>query len=232
MPENIINIPSIYRGPDGIVNGGYVAGILAGRNKTPVEVTLKKPAPPDTDLTIESLGKHNAVLIQGDMIIAEAKATCFELDVPPPPAFAEAESASGNYSGFNYHPAPNCFVCGPNRRDGFRIFPGKLAKRNYVAAPWVPHKKLADKDGCVKTEFIWAVLDCPGAVAIEKGKLPDVMLGRLALRLITEVLPENQYIVIGWSISSEGRKYFTGTALYSAAGELCACAKATWIRTP
>ena len=37
------------------------------------------------------------------------------------------------------------------------------------------------------------------------------------------------HIVIGWPISEEGRKFFTGTAIFTKEGKLCAAAKATWI---
>jgi hypothetical protein len=35
--------------------------------------------------------------------------------------------------------------------------------------------------------------------------------------------------VIGWKIGSEGRRHVAGTALFDAAGELCARARATWV---
>jgi hypothetical protein len=35
--------------------------------------------------------------------------------------------------------------------------------------------------------------------------------------------------VIGWHISSEGRKHEAGTALFDEDGELCGRAKAVWI---
>ena len=35
--------------------------------------------------------------------------------------------------------------------------------------------------------------------------------------------------VVGWKIGEEGRKLFSGTALYTEAGRLCALATCTWI---
>jgi hypothetical protein len=36
-------------------------------------------------------------------------------------------------------------------------------------------------------------------------------------------------VVIGWTMGSEGRKYYAGTALFDAQRQLCAYAKAVWI---
>jgi hypothetical protein len=35
--------------------------------------------------------------------------------------------------------------------------------------------------------------------------------------------------VVGWKIGTEGRKLYSGTALYTEAGRLCAIGHCTWI---
>jgi hypothetical protein len=35
--------------------------------------------------------------------------------------------------------------------------------------------------------------------------------------------------VVGWRIGAEGRKLYSGTALYTEQGQLCALAHCTWI---
>lgn len=229
--NKIIKIEARYCGPPGIGNGGYVSGMLAGFLPGAVEVTLKKPAPLDQELEITDAGEGMVSLNSDEGTVAEAKVTEFDIEVPVSPSLLEAEEASGRYPGFNAHPCPGCFVCGPDRRsDGLRIYPGRLPETRVVATPWTPGKSLADSEGNVKPEFIWAVLDCPGAVAAAGGELLPILLGRMALKTISNVEAGKDYIVIGWLISSEGRKYHTGTALYSSGGKLKACARATWIR--
>jgi hypothetical protein len=98
-----------------------------------------------------------------------------------------------------------------------------------VAAPWVPHSSVAGADGLVRPEFVWAALDCPGAFAVGFSSLGKVMLGRLTAELHAPVRAGEQYVVTGWPLGQDGRKLYAGTALTSAAGELCGLARATWI---
>jgi hypothetical protein len=37
-------------------------------------------------------------------------------------------------------------------------------------------------------------------------------------------------VVIGWPVGEDGRKLYSGTALFSEGGELRAFARATWVR--
>ncbi len=166
-----------------------------------------------------------------DTLIAEAKPCEFTLDLPSPPNFATAADASTRYSGFHHHPYPQCFVCGPRRpaEDGLKIFAGPLLESEILAATWIPAPDLADDTGFVKSEFVWAALDCPGGVAAMDDTDSAIILGRLAAKIMAPVKAGEGYIPMGWHIYQEGRKCFSGTALYSASGELCGLAKATWI---
>ncbi len=56
------------------------------------------------------------------------------------------------------------------------------------------------------------------------------MLGRMAAKLIAPVQPSERCVVIGWPLGEDGRKLYSGTALFSADGELCSVARATWVR--
>jgi hypothetical protein len=98
-----------------------------------------------------------------------------------------------------------------------------------VASPWVPDASLANGDGFIRPEFIWASLDCPGAFAIFSRGPRVAVLGKMAAKILREVRPGEKCVVIGWNISIEGRKLHAGTALFSGDGSLSALAKATWI---
>ena len=226
----VVVIKSSYCGPPGYGNGGYVAGMLAQHMGGSVEVLLRQPTPLNTELMLTADAADHMTLTLGQTIIAEVTPAQFELEVPAPPAYATAVAAAGSHPGLGSHPVPGCFVCGPQRADGLRIFPGRSPGGECVATDWTPPQALADATGEVLPEFIWAVLDCPGAFTLTEGTLIPVLLGKLSVRIHAPVLAGAPHILTAWLIANEGRKYFTGTALFSAAGELCACARATWIR--
>ena len=226
-----IQISSTYCGPPNSGNGGYTCGLVAEQIGDCAEVTLRKPPPLDTDLewvsTAESLQ-----LKQGDLLIAEGKATRLAMEIPSPPTLSEAEAAVPAYIGFQQHAFPTCFVCGPQRPEGegLRIFTGPLGEKAGVAAPWTPDESLADSQGKVHARFVWAALDCPGAygiyTAIQEHRV--VVLGRLTACLTAPVHAGKTYLVTGWPMGNSGRKHFAGTAIFTTDGNLCAYAKAIW----
>jgi hypothetical protein len=56
-----------------------------------------------------------------------------------------------------------------------------------------------------------------------------ILTGKFAVHIENQVIPGEKHIIIAWPISIEGRKLYSGTALFSESGKLCARAKATWI---
>jgi hypothetical protein len=226
----VITIPGRFNGPPRSGNGGYVSGRLARYLSGPASVRLRVPPPLDQALKVEATGDE-ASLFDGDTLVAHARRIEFELAAPPPPSFADAEAASKSYSGFVRHLLPHCFVCGPRRGvgDGLRIFPGPTADDGLLTAPWVPHASLDDGTGRVAPEFLWAALDCAGAFAVMPDTEQPIILGELCARLDGELAIGEPCVVRAWSIGSEGRKRFAGTALHSAAGVPIAVARATWI---
>jgi hypothetical protein len=110
-------------------------------------------------------------------------------------------------------------VCGPERADGLRIFPGPVAAG--VAAPFVA-------PASVTPETVWAALDCPGGWSVISPGRPYV-LGRMAAVVHALPSPGDECVVTGTCEEVEGRKAAVRTALYSPGGELLAHARATWI---
>ena len=226
--EDTIVIGRRFNGPPDSGNGGYVAGLVAARIEGPAEVTLRVPPPLETPLTFAQDG--DAIrLLDGARLVAEGTPTTFNLDIPPAPTLAIAETAVPNYTGFDKHSFPSCFVCGPTRAegDGLRIFAGEYDGPGRVAAPWVPHPDLT-VDGRIPVAIHWAALDCPGAFAVMERETP-VVLGRIAAEIRRPVEPNENCVVMGWAIRSEGRKHYAGTALFKESGELAARAFQTWI---
>jgi hypothetical protein len=233
MSQQVI-IDQRFHGPPESGHGGYVCGVVAGLVGGPAEVTLRRPPPLGRPLEVQRLEGGRVALRDGETVVVDGAPASVEIDVPEPVGFPDAEAASKSYLGFVQHAFPTCFGCGPQRAegDGLRIFPGWIEGRNIVAAPWTPDSSLTDKDGAVRPEFVWAALDCPGAWALirDPSEGPPVVLGRLAAKLIAPVRGEERCVVIGWPLGEDGRKLYSGTALFSAEGELRAFARATWVR--
>lgn len=138
-------------------------------------------------------------------------------------------AACRGYAGFEAHPFPTCFVCGPDRApgDGLRIFPGRLDGSTVVAATWAPDESLAGAEGVIERRYVWAALDCPSYFGLNSA--PMALLGRLTARI--DRLPEvgERLVAIGWPIGVEGRKHYAGSALFDDHGVEVAAAAATWI---
>jgi hypothetical protein len=195
-------------------------------------VRLEVPPPLDAEMLVQESGS-SVELVQGASVVARARPAVMSLDIPAAPTFAEAEAAARSYRGFRAHPFPGCFVCGPERAagDGLRIFAGPL-RSGVVACPWVPDASLGDGKGRVRTEFIWSVLDCPGAFSFEFPEKTAVLLGEMAASQRGAVSVGERYIVVGWELARDERRHFTGTAVFSESGECRACARATWFELP
>jgi hypothetical protein len=207
-------ITARFNGPPGSGNGGYSAGLFAGGGHH--EVTLRMPPPLDTPLTAAG----DKIQTPDGAVVAElAPAGALTVTVPPI-GYADAADAAAHYAGFAEHPFPTCYVCGPERDDGLRIFPGPLDDGT-TAAPWtVPDD--------VSRPVVWAALDCPGGWAVIQGGRPYV-LGRIAVRVARVPDPGERCVVRGALAETEGRKALVHTTLYGQDGEEVARARATWI---
>lgn len=209
-----------FRGPTSTGNGGYSCGLVAAIVGEPAEVTLRQPPPLDRPLTVSRDGDR-AALFDGDAVVAEARRVVLDLDVPEPPAFDDAErvaAASARRAGAGEF--RECFVCGPARDDGLRIFPGALD--GVVAAAWRPRS-------APPREVVWAAIDCPGAFALEFATRNVLVLGQLTAEVFRVPRAGEPCVVVGWPLGADGRKRYAGTALFGEQGELLARGRAIWI---
>lgn len=235
MSQQVV-IGSRFNGPPGSGNGGYVCGLLAAHLGESAEVTLRKPPPLERALAlrVEGAGAERHVsLLDGETLIASGRVAEPSVVVPDPPTLAEAEAAEARYEGHVAHPFPGCFVCGPGRAegDGLRLFTGKLPQRELVACSFRPGPGFAGSDGDVDPAIVWSALDCPSYFG---GRLRDfaraAVLGRLTATLRRPLQVGAPYIVVGWPIMQEGRKWDGGSAVFGAEGELCAFARGRWVQ--
>lgn len=226
-------VPHRFRGPDTSGNGGYSAGAIAaalGLPFGPAEVTLTRPPPLDVDLTVTT--ESDGIRVGHERgTIALARPAPLALDVPEPVGFEAATGASEHCPWLIDHPYPQCFVCGTERRDGLRIFPGPVPGRAVAAAPWVPDASVCTADDTVAPAVVWASVDCPSLFGY--GCFADwpalMLLGRFTAEIYRLPRLDEPCVAMGWSLGHQGRKYDTAAALHTADGELLAASRARWI---
>jgi hypothetical protein len=232
-----IQIGSRFQGPPSSGNGGYTCGMLGKHIRGPATVRLNIPPPLNMEMDIRRT-EDCLKLYSGEDMVASARPTVIDIEIPSPPDFKGAIAASRRFRWFDSHFYPGCFVCGPAREkgDGLRIFAGPVdssdGPEGLVAANWTPDDSLADSTGCIADEFIWAALDCPGAYSFAEPADGTILLGELAVSIKDKVSPGEECVLIGWEIKQEGRKHFTGTALFNEPGRCCAVGYATWFEVP
>jgi hypothetical protein len=237
MTDSLV-IPARFCGPPGSGNGGYVCGSVASYLDGPVTVTLRRPPPLETALAVERDG--GVRVLDGSTLIAEAAGAPIgaPLTIPGPVGMAEALAAAGGARYFADPFYPECFVCGPGRPpgDGLRIFPGPVVGRPVWAAPWTPDLSVAGADGTVRSEVIWAALDCPsGIAAAEAAGLEQdtaILLGQMTASLTALPAAGDQCVVTAWPEGRDGRKLTAGSALLGPGGQVLAVGRAVWLTVP
>ncbi|MCI4062473.1 hypothetical protein MRQ36_07830 [Micromonospora sp. R77] len=214
-------IESRFAGPPGSGNGGWSAGVFAAAldDRGPVEVTLRRPPPLETPLTVVDGEVHDP----GGAVVAQVRRVEPFRAVVPPVDRATAEAASVAYPGLVDHPFPGCYVCGPENPHGLRIFPGRLPDGR-TAAPF-------DAPDPVAPATVWAALDCPGGWAVIAPGRPYV-LGRIAAVVAALPEPGDACVVTGATVGGAGRKAEVHSSLYGPTGTLLGWARATWIALP
>ena len=98
-------IPSRFRGPAASGNGGYTCGLVAGLIEGDAETTLRAPPPLECSLWVERTDRAVA-LFDDEILVAEARAAEWSLEVPPPPTLEQAIAAAARYAGFKHHAFP------------------------------------------------------------------------------------------------------------------------------
>lgn len=236
MPIRVV-IDDRYRGFEGVAQGGYTSGLLAGSIEGPARVRLRGPVPMGCPLRLEDDGESVTLFENGDLLAEATPATLGAFDLPEPVSAEEAEAASSSYPGYHAHPFPGCFCCGPARErgDGLRVFPGRLPARDEVAAPWIPDASVADEQGLVRPEVVWAAFDCPQLWSLMLNTAPDsadrVVTGALESELRGPVEAGGRYVIVAWPSGSEGRRLLADAVLFSEAGEALAVSRQTAVVT-
>lgn len=222
-----------FNGPPAIGHGGYVAGLFINQARHPLQVTLRLPTPLGVPLSLVELDDEKAELRTGEHVIANAEPTEFSLEVPPIPSFDEAEAAAEASPSHLMH--GGCFGCG-NRPEGegLRVFVGpmNIEGQPIVAGTWKPTSWMGRDGNTIDPQYVLAALDCPGAFSFITTDVRAALLGRIQFKQLEELAADEEYVIVGWQIGTEGRKMFAGTAVADRSGKVKAIAKATWFPSP
>lgn len=243
-------IPRRFCGPPDSGNGGYTCGLLARELGGVVECTLRAPVPMEMPLELERTATGGALRQNGKLIV-EGSPTTFAVTPPAPVSVQEAAEAMKASPALDpRHPFPTCFVCGPKRgvHDGLRIFPAAFlsttagasspaqgdsapaaAPHHLHVASWLPDPEFGDSDHSLRPEFLWAAMDCPTGFAAGFPTAGTLVTGRLAVQQLKPIHAGSDCVIMSWPLGVEGRKHFSAACLYQDE-ELCAVAKATWVR--
>jgi hypothetical protein len=213
-----------FRGPLTSANGGYAAGSLARAVQADgVEVTLRLPPPLERALSVVTDGERT-LLLDGERLVAEARAADPGVSPPTPPSFEQAATATSGVAGLNATGFEECFVCGTRAEgDGLEIHAGPVPGRDdgLVATTWVA--------GEVRPEVVWAVIDCPGAYSLGEGVRGEPVLARMTARIERLPAEGERCVVAGWPLEVDGRKRHAATALYGEDGDVLAVSRQLWI---
>lgn len=132
MTETLVIAPR-FCGPPDSGNGGYVCGRVARYVDGPAEITLRRPPPLATPMTVEPIDDGLVCIRNGDAVVAEGRRSPQNLPMVAPGAISIAEAITAGAGSLlrtnpEAHPFPTCFVCGPDRRpgDGLGIQVGPL----------------------------------------------------------------------------------------------------------
>ena len=240
--KDTLLVPVRYRGPATSGNGGYVAGALAhelGDTGTrSVTVTLRQPPPLEATMRVTA-NAAGLELTFGGAVVAQAALGDRSIEPVEAVSWDEAVAASASYPGHTSHPFPTCFVCGTDRPDGLRIFPGQVSSARdgltRVAAPWVPDETLAadyheydDPAPRACLAATWAALDCVGGWA---GDLTERLMVLGQMTAIIDELPilGEQHVVAGEHRGTQGRKTFTAATLHDPDGRIVGRAEHVWL---
>ena len=229
MRSVTVTIAARFNGPPTSGHGGYSAGCAAGLlGGATAEVTLRRPPPLETPLTVARGDDGGAALLDGEHVVAEARPAALDVPGREPVGVAAAAAASARFAWLHDHPFPTCFGCGPERdpTDALCLFCGPVGDGRF-AVPWTPPAWTGDRS--VEPRFAWAALDCPSSAPVHGTIANPVVLGRFTVALEGPIEVGAPHVIQSWLEREDGRKRHTAVALLTADGERRASGRAVWV---
>ena len=191
---------------------------------------MRRPPPLDTTPFVERAAHQYSVHLDNGDVIAVAQPVGEPITADPVVIDIPAEAPPALPA--DRHPFRTCVTCGPDRApgDGLRIFAKRIPGQAVLADQWTPDQSLADNDGSVRPEIVWASLDCPGGwAAFDRISGGVAVLGQMTAQVDRTPFVGEPCAIVASSRRRDGRKIDAHSALYSCDGELLAAARAVWI---
>lgn len=229
-----ITVPAHLCGYPGVAFGGYVAGVLATRAaaKT-VRVDFRRPVPTDAPVRLAPTAEGGVQLVDGELLLAAATPPIRPSRPPsrrPGSRRRRRPTPTGRLprTGWSTASAAVCTARPPRAC--------ACTAAGCPAAPWwpppgPPAPNSAARTDCCRPSWCGARWT---ARATRPGRLLDdrragAVTAALTARLLRPVPVGAGLVSYAWLLGSEGRKYRVGTALATAAGDLCAVGEALWV---
>ncbi|HUM15852.1 MAG TPA: hypothetical protein VL086_09190 [Candidatus Nitrosotalea sp.] len=239
--DSVFTLDQRYRGPSVAGkyygHGGYFCGMVAQRAPGLAALAIRTWVPLERELVVEvSAGRVRVSAGATEVADSEVRGAPLPVTMPGSVSLGAARAAGDRFEGFSRHPFPECFACGHERAagDGLRIFTGEVSRpvngEKQLAGVWQPDPSWLDTDGYVRTEIVWAALDCPGGWAIPPE---DVATVALQVEILERVPGDRPLIVRGWvqvPIDRTKKSRRVGSALVDEQGRVYALGGAIWSR--
>jgi hypothetical protein len=226
MTETIV-VESRFCGVAGMGQGGYLAGLVAGRRSGPYQIDFRNPIPLDSDMIPETTPRGLRLVHDGKPIVEARPGEPVSRD----PGFVshdEAEQARLRAEENSLEIVSSCFSCG-TRPDTLRVHAGPVGDGRF-ATPYVPPAWVAP-DGVVEPSFVWAPLDCAAGWCLSwEPPRPRAVTGMLTLEILSDIHPLGDYVIVA---DSDGpwrtRTRRAWSAMYTTDGELVARSESLWV---
>jgi hypothetical protein len=216
-----------FNGPPETANGGYACGVVSRHVDGPAHVSLRRPVPLGTPLSLERHDDGHVTLHDGETLIAEADPALPLDELAPPyrPTVDEAREAAARRHAALPAAFGRCWVCSP-REDGLGVLFGPVRARADMTAAVLE----AGVQGALAPEIVWAALDCPSYTPPLWDDAALSVLASMHAELLEPVPAGEPLTVVGWTLGAEGRKHRSATAILAPDGRVLARAEALWIR--
>jgi hypothetical protein len=238
-------VPPGLDGPDGILQGGFAAGITVGIARaadrfgaplTAVDARLHAPTPLGRHLAARvrptaSVARYEVEVRDGGRLLVSAEVELAGHD-PSPRAYDLLELGTVPLPAASPQTAfPRCWVCGsaPEHPLAQRLHP-RYVGDDAVSIPWVADEALGDARGTVDPVVVAAVLDCPTVWAairhVHALGHTGALLAAYHLRILHDAPVMEPLRTVGRLDSADGRKLRARGGLVDEDGVLYAVSSA------
>jgi hypothetical protein len=238
-------VPPGLDGPDGILQGGFAAGITVGIARaadrfgaplTAVDARLHAPTPLGRHLAARvrptaSVARYEVEVRDGGQLLVSAEVELAGHD-PSPRAYDLLELGTVPLPAASPQTAfPRCWVCGsaPEHPLAQRLHP-RYVGDDAVSIPWVADEALGDARGTVDPVVVAAVLDCPTVWAairhVHALGHTGALLAAYHLRILHDAPVMEPLRTVGRLDSADGRKLRARGGLVDEDGVLYAVSSA------